>query len=648
MKYFEVIPLKFIGKNINLLTYSSNECLCFGQVVKIDVRNKPLSAVVLKEVPKPKFEAKEITSIITTNPIINSKQYDVAKWISEYYLAPIHSCLNLFIPSGINKKRREKNTSTTNKAVGGVDFFKLAPDQLAAVNEIENSQKPILLHGITGSGKTEIYLDQIKKCLEKGEGAIYLVPEISLTPQTIKRVEERFGNKVGLIHSKQLETEKFSLWDKCQKGEIKVVVGPRSALFMPIKDLGLIVIDECHDGSYKQDQTPRYNAINVAEIIAKTYGAKLIIGSATPTIEQYYLAQNNHYKLVAMNKRIVQSNLPSVEIVDMRNEYKLGNKSIFSESLTKQIKEVLLSNDGQVMLFVNRRGMSTFVSCRDCGHIETCPNCDISLTFHYGKMKLTCHHCGFEKTPPTICPECKSMAIKYFGTGTERIEDEIIKVFGEIAKPIRMDSDTVKTKNGHEKIFNDIKNKKYNIIIGTQMITKGWDLENIKLVGIISADSNLNRPDYINDERAFNLLTQVAGRTGRGYHPGKVIIQTYNPDNIVINQVSKHDFLGFYEKQLKEREILGYPPFVKITKILYNNKDKEIAAKELNTFVNNFKNEFPNNTKIIGPSPAFIPKINNIYRYQAIIKSNDSRVKKYLSNNLDESWSIDIDPNGIL
>lgn len=655
MNYYEIATLTYIGKETNLLTYSSLEDLKAGHVVKISIRNKATLGVVINKVEKPSFITKEIIEIVLDKPVLTKELLKLTDWISGYYVASKVSVLQSVVPSGISKKRRKLETKELNTTLEKP--LKLTTDQASVFENISNSLtiKPHLLFGVTGSGKTEIYLQLIDKVRREGKQAILLVPEISLTPQTIARFEKRFGNDVVLLHSYLKETERFANWKAVLDGEKNIIVGSRSAIFAPCQNLGLIIIDEEHETSYKQDKTPRYDAIKVAKKLAEFSGAGLVLGSATPRIETFYRANNSEYYLHTLSNRIVQTNLPKVDIVDMRHEFKYGNYSIFSEKLQQEIIKTIKAKR-QVILFLNRRGMSTFVSCRECGHVETCPNCETSLTFHFNEMNLRCHYCNHQKPAPISCPECKSPAIKYFGTGTQRIEEEIKKLFGKKYRVVRMDTDTTKTTGSHENIFRDFSDNKYDILIGTQMITKGWDLPNIGLVGVISADTAINFPDFSASERTFDLLTQVAGRTGRGKEDeGKVIIQTYSPEHYSIRYAAKHDYLGFYNEEIQNREELGYPPFAKLVKLLYNNSDEELGTKTSMEFKNGIHEALKDyEFKILGPSPAFIPKMNNKYYFQITLKLfntdeqdilNIGNILSKLSNN---EWSIDIDPTDLL
>ena len=513
-----------------------------------------------------------------------------------------------------------KNIERTNK-------LKLTPEQKEAFEKIEKeikeeNYKEFLLYGVTGSGKTEIYLQAIEEVLKKGKTAIVLVPEISLTPQMVDRFISRFGQEdIAVLHSKLSVGERYDQWKKIKKGECKIVIGARSAIFAPINNLGLIIIDEEHDSSYKSETNPRYNAKELAGYIAKQNSIPLILGSATPDVCTYYKAKNNNIELLELTKRANNSKLPIVETVDLRMELANGNKSILSEKLYNEIEKNLLDKK-QTILFLNRRGYSTFVMCRDCGYTVKCKNCNITMTYHLNTNKLKCHYCGHEEKSVLECPECHSKNIKYFGTGTQKLEEEINKIFPN-ASTIRMDIDTVSKKNSHEEILNKFKNENIDILIGTQMVVKGHHFPNVTLVGVIAADSSLYIEDYKASERTFQILTQVAGRAGREKLPGRVIIQTYNPENFAIECSKKQDYDKFYETEIELRKQLKYPPFCDIISIgltdIDNNKIKNVSERLYKNIKNLIEKE-NTNTFIYKPLPCPIDKIKNRYRWRIIIK----------------------------
>ena len=514
-----------------------------------------------------------------------------------------------------------------NKNVTPTQKLELTIQQKEAFNKInesiiKNEYKEFLIYGITGSGKTEIYLQLIEEVLKKQKTSIVLVPEISLTPQMVDRFIARFGqDKIAVLHSKLSIGERYDQWNKIKKGECKIVIGARSAIFAPVQNLGLIIIDEEHDSSYKSETNPRYNAKELAGFIAKQNNIPLVLGSATPDITTYYKAQTQKIELITLTKRANNASLPEIEVVDLRQELANGNRSILSTRLYDAIEENL-KNKKQTILFLNRRGYSTFVMCRDCGYTIKCKNCNITMTYHSKGNKLKCHYCGHEQKNVTECPECKSKNIKYFGTGTQRLEQEINKLFPN-ASTIRMDVDTVTKKNSHEKILNKFKNENINILIGTQMVVKGHHFPNVTLVGVIAADSSLYIEDYRSNERTFQILTQVAGRAGREKLPGKVIIQTYNPENFAIECSKRQDYDIFYETEIELRKQLKYPPFCDIISIVLSDINEEEIKKVSEALYNNINIYIKKqniNMLIYKPLPCPIDKIKNKYRWRIILK----------------------------
>lgn len=527
-------------------------------------------------------------------------------------------------------------------------------------------QNKFLIHGVTGSGKTEIYLQLVEDMLKDGKDSIILVPEISLTPQTINRFVGRFGDNVAILHSRLSQGERFDQWRSIKEGKVKIVVGARSAVFAPFKRLGLIVIDEEHESTYKSSQNPKYETIEVAsKRVDLEDDALLVLGTATPAMETYYKALKGDIKLLELMDRVNDMDLPKVKLVDMREELRMGNKSIFSESLYEEIEKTL-ENNKQIILFLNRRGFSTFISCRECGYVVKCNSCDISMTYYRNINKLRCHYCGDTENVPTTCPECGSKYIKYFGIGTEQVE-ELTKEMFPNAKVVRMDGDTTSKKGSYERILEDMKNKKIDILIGTQMISKGLDFENVTLVGVIAADTALNLPDYRSPEKTFQLVTQVAGRAGRGEHEGKVILQTYNPEHYSIINAKHQNYKGFYRKEIPLRKEFLYPPFINLMNILIYGKDKHrvgnLSKKVYNiigrVIYDIYKEEY--RSYIVGPYPAPLEKIKDNYRYQILLKCEDKDLTglKELINRVcilneynldmkDIKISIDINPITIL
>lgn len=491
-----------------------------------------------------------------------------------------------------------------------------------------------LLHGVTGSGKTEVYLQSIQVCLDQGKEAIVLVPEISLTPQMVERFKGRFGDDVAVLHSRLSQGERYDEWRKISNRQVKVVIGARSAVFAPFRKLGLIIIDEEHESSYKQEESPKYHAREVAAARARAFGASVVLGSATPSLESWHAAERGDYRLLTMAGRVEGRPMPPVRIVDMREELQGGNRSMFSRPLFKALQERLERKEQSVLL-LNRRGYSTFVMCRSCGYTVGCPHCDISLTYHQSSGMLRCHYCGYAERQPAVCPDCQSEHIRYFGTGTQRVEEELAKLFPGI-RVIRMDVDTTSEKGAHEKLLTEFRQKKADVLLGTQMVAKGLDFPDVTLVGVITADTMLNLPDFRSSERTFQLLTQVAGRAGRHQLPGEVFVQTYTPEHYSVVTASGHDFRAFVDRELNHRRIGGYPPFCRLILITLSHEQLPLLVKTAESLVKRLKElaaeaglpGFHPGTaagasramEVLGPVASPIPRIKDRYRFQCMVK----------------------------
>ncbi|MBQ9318462.1 MAG: primosomal protein N' [Bacilli bacterium] len=509
------------------------------------------------------------------------------------------------------------------------------------VLECKDEFKPFLLYGVTGSGKTEVYMHIIEEIIKDDKEVIVLVPEISLTPQFVSHFKKRFGNMIAILHSGLNDGEKYDEWRKIINKDVKIAIGARSCIFAPLTNLGLIIIDEEHTDTYKQENNPKYNAIDIALKRAKTYHCPLVLGSATPSIESYTRAKSNIYELLTLDKR-VNNTMPNVKLIDMKEEIRKGN-NLFSEELKEGIK-YCLDNHEQVILFLNRRGYSTVITCNNCGYTLKCPNCDIPLTYHKATNKMNCHYCDYTTSKLVKCPECGSNNINSLGLGTEKLEEEVTKEFG--ARVIRMDIDTTSKKGSHEKIITAFRKKEYDILIGTQMISKGLDFENVTLVGVINGDASLNVPDYRSSERTFALLNQVAGRSGRSKKKGKVIIQGFNIDHYSIIKASQHDYIGFYNEEMQIRKLLKYPPYYNLTLIRISGKDYNECyneSKKIYTYLaNNIKDVI-----ILGPSNSNMPKINNIYYMQIILKYKKTNLiinsLKFINSQYKKNNKINVD-----
>lgn len=542
------------------------------------------------------------------------KEYVLRKELVDISLSSLNTLIkkNILLEKKLEHYRLSYNEKIEPKK-------ELTEDQMKVVNEVllNKGYCPYLLYGVTGSGKTEVYMELIEDALNRGKTSIVLVPEISLTPQMVLRFQKRFGDNIAAIHSALSDGEKYDEWRRIVKGEAKIVIGARSAIFAPLKNIGMIIIDEEHSDSYKQDDSnPRYSAKDVALIRAKYHDCPLIMGSATPSLEAFARAKKGVFKLLELPNRINGKELPKINIIDM-NEIIKKTKGHFSEELLAAIS-LRLKKKEQVILLLNRRGYSSFVTCKNCGYTFKCPNCDITLTYHKSSRTLRCHYCGYGTKVYDTCPNCHEKSINDLGVGTEKIEEELGKLFPE-SRILRMDFDTTSRKGMHEKMITAFKNQEYDILLGTQIVSKGLDFDNVTLVGVINADTSLNIPDFRSSETTFSLLAQVAGRAGRSTKEGEVIIQTFNPDHYAIQYTKKHDYLGFYNKEMFIRRELKYPPFYYICYLKISGKDSDYIYGEVNKIKKVLENKLEN-TIILGPSPCVIFKLNNIYRYGIILK----------------------------
>lgn len=531
--------------------------------------------------------------------------------------------------------------------------FEATEEQKNAIDIIKNARGgTFLIHGVTGSGKTEVYLQLVEDVIKKGKQAIVLVPEISLTPQITDRFYKRFGEVVAVMHSALSLGERYDEYTRIQKGIAKVVVGARSAVFAPVKNPGIIIVDEEHEYSYKSETTPKYHAVEIARMRAEAFNCPVVLSSATPSAESYYKAQTGEYTLIELTKRYNNNPLPEVEIADMRKELQEGNRTVLSRSLAREMYQNL--KDGkQTILFLNRRGFSTFVSCRDCGFVYMCPNCSISLTYHASNDSLNCHMCGHRQQRHSLCPQCGSKKIRDFGTGTQKVEMQIKEIF-PTANIVRMDADTTGGKNGHEKILNEFENNNSDILLGTQMVSKGLDFPRVTLVGALAADSSLFSDDFRAQERTFALITQVCGRAGRGDAAGRAVIQTYSPENRVLCLAAKQDYKTFYKEEIAYRQAFGYPPFEHIVNILITGEDEEKCHMCANTVLGELKVSDgirSGGVTIFGPHDAPIKKIQGRYRKRIWFKCADVKAlgdtfRKVLADKRPRGIqiSIDVDP----
>ncbi|MCQ2561815.1 MAG: primosomal protein N', partial [Clostridia bacterium] len=602
--------------------------VCKGSKVRVpfSIHNRMVDGYVIGEsntAPDGVKRFKKVESL-EEDVKLTEEAVDTALWMKSRYVCRYIEAIKCFLPGNTPAKRKTKDPFA-NIEYEPDGAKSLNPMQQQALDRITGSldrkeQETYLLFGVTGSGKTEVYLQAMDRCLAQGRCGIILVPEISLTPQTVSRFMNRFGREsIAVLHSKLTPAQKSVEYAKISSGEVKLVIGARSAVFAPFKDIGLIVIDEEHESSYKSDKSPKYDAMEVALKRAKAHNSVLVLGSATPSVPDYYRAEQGIFKKIELKKRYNSTPLPKVITVDMREEVKAGNRNLFSRPLAEAI-ESCLEEKKQVILFLNRRGYSSFVSCRECGYVPRCPECGISLTYHKERNALVCHYCGHSQPQPRLCPECGSKVIGRFGAGTEQVEERAKELFPE-ANIERLDLDTIKKKGELESILKRFSKGKTDILIGTQLVAKGLDIANVALVGIISADVTLNIPDYRSSERTFQLVTQAAGRAGRGSEQGRVFIQTYSPDSAVIQAAANQDYLEFYRREEFIRKAALYPPFSDLFRFVISDEDEQKcmnAAKLCNDWLT--KNLGPE-YMVMSPCKAPVAKQSGQFRYQVIVKA---------------------------
>ncbi|HML38450.1 MAG TPA: primosomal protein N' [Bacillota bacterium] len=640
MKYVNVVIDNNTDHTDNLYTY-----LCEDDSVKAGDKvfvpfargNRIRDAYVFQVADRLSEEVKGLKTLAGIDPDISLSQEAVATcvWMKRQYLCRYIDAIKCFTPAGTPSKRGKVRTPYKEAGVEKTEAMLLTDEQRKAVETVlpclgSRAHEVFLIHGVTSSGKTEIYMQVIDDCINRGRTAIMLVPEISLTPQTIERFMGRFGpEKIAVLHSKLSMGERYDEWMRIKKGEVKIVIGARSAVFAPLSDIGVIVLDEEHESTYKSDMSPKYDAIEVAIKRAKKNRAVVLLGSATPSLASAYKAETGEYKKIALTERFNKTPLPSVEIIDMREELKNGNKSIFSVALYREIEENL-GKKRQVILFLNRRGYSTFVSCRSCGYVMRCRECGISLTYHKSKNEAICHFCGSREKVPTICPVCGGKYIKHFGTGTEKVEELTREIFPEYTVD-RLDLDTTTKKGSIDKILNSFRKGKTDILIGTQLVAKGLDFSNVGLVGIVSADISLNVPDFRSAERTFQLITQAAGRAGRGDSTGRVLIQSYNPEHYSIVAAAEHDYEAFYRAETEIRKQIGYPPFSDLIQVVLSSEDEQEAYEICRQVAEDFIRGAGKSEEryVLGPQAAPMNKVKGLYRFQLLIKCFPGKRKEY-------------------
>ncbi len=629
MKYVSVIVDNNTNATDELYTYESEfSDIKVGNKVSIPFSqgNRILDGYIAAVSDERPEGVKRLKKVRTIDPefSLSPEAMETAIWMHSRYMCRYIEAVRCFLPGNTPAKRKTKDpfeeiVYEASKPESLNDEQALAYKAISESLDKKNSDI-FLLFGVTGSGKTEIYLQAMQKCLGSGRCGIILVPEISLTPQTVSRFVNRFGKEqIAILHSKLTPQQRAVQYARIQSGEVKIAIGVRSAIFAPFDNIGLIVMDEEHESSYKSDKSPKYDCLELATKRAMANSAVLLLGTATPAVADYYRSKNKIFKELTLKQRYNKVPLPRVSIVDMRSEIKAGNKSLFSGKLISEM-EKCFEQGKQAILFLNRRGYSSFVSCRECGYVMKCPDCGISMTYHKESNAMECHYCGKRRSVPKQCPECGSKIIGRFGAGTEQLEEKAIELFPG-KKIERLDLDTVKKKGSVDSILKRFASGKTDILIGTQLVAKGLDFANVGLVGIISADVSLNIPDYRSAERCFQLATQAAGRAGRGNEQGVVVIQTYTPDHPAIVFAAKQDYEAFYKQEIKIREIGAYPPFTDIFHIVLTDKDEEKVIRGAEELAFLMEKKLDDSYVILGPCKAPINKAGELYRYQIIIKS---------------------------
>jgi primosomal protein N' (replication factor Y) len=598
-----------------------------------------------------------LAGALDEEPPLSPQAVELARWVAARYCAPLGEVIKAMLPAGVRSARpggRRRGPRTTSRGVAAMDEAVLtsappltaqqraaATPLLAAVQERRHLR--LLLHGVTGSGKTEVYLAVIEAARQQGRGAIVLVPEISLTPQTVARFAGRFPGRVALVHSALTEAERAVQWRRIRDGAADVVVGSRSAVFAPLRAPGVVVVDEEDASAYKQDRVPRYSAVDVALEVGRLHGIPVVLGSATPRVETFFRAKTGEMEYAELPERIAGRPLPPIEVVDLREELKAGNRSPLSLQLERALRQCH-AEGGQSILFLNRRGTATVIVCRSCGAVLTCRNCSVSMVYHHGRARCDCHYCGATAAVPMTCPQCHSPSIRGLGMGTERLEHEVRQLFPHL-RLLRMDRDTVAHRDAYFDIYEAFRRREADCLVGTQMVAKGWDLAGVRLVGIVNADISLHFPDYRSGETTFSLLTQVAGRAGRGDEPARVILQTYTPDHYAVQFAAAHDYLGFARREIVLRRSFRFPPYTRLVVCTYAHRDDAAAEREARGLVEKLSGILGSGSglDVLGPTPAFLHRLRGEYRWQMTLRGEAiERTFPHLPRG--RGWTIDVDP----
>lgn len=645
MRYYEVAPTRVIRLDSSIFTYSYSSALVRGNIVLIEVGHRQIVGIIMREVEKPSFGTKMILSLIEPTPL-PGPLLELTKWISSYYVTHLGIVLQTLIPRGVQKSRRYREATTLIPMRNRTKII-LNKDQSSSLAEIESSSMgTVLLHGITGSGKTAVYIEAAKHVVASGQSVIILVPEIALTTQLVDEFMAHFDN-VTLTHSQQTEADRHTTWKSVlsDKGP-RIVIGPRSALFLPLHDIGLIVIDEAHEPSFKQEQSPRYSALRAASVLAKWHGTRVILGSATPSVADYFIAKQNHRPIIEMASTARPSKPPVVSLINMTDRTQFSRHRFLSNELLNQL-ELALNNGHQALIFHNRRGSASTTLCDSCGWQAMCQKCFVPLILHTDSHELRCHICGRSESVPTNCPVCNSPSILHKGVGTKLVESELSKMFPD-AKIGRFDGDSDISETLNRR-YGELYSGSINLIVGTQVVAKGLDLPKLRMVGVIQADAGLALPDYAASERTFQLLAQVVGRVGRSDHDTAVVVQSYRPDHPAIIDGVSQNYSAFYDKAIVERRRAHFPPFSFLLKLTCTYKTEAAAIRNAQNALQIFRRNLPPQVEVLGPTPAFYERRQGTYRWQLVLKSTKRALLVDALKHLPAShWQFELDPTSLL
>lgn len=646
VNYYEVAPKKIVRGSSTTFTYHTEETLKRGSLVRIPVGKQELEGIVVKRVTQPTYDTKEIATVIESRPL-PEQLIDLANWLSDYYTTHLALVWQTILPRGASVKRRNAAQAAVQSSIREKTVFTLNDEQSNAIRRIElMPQGSALLHGVTGSGKTAVYIELAKRTLSRGKSVIVLVPEIALTSQLVDEFSTHFGSII-LTHSRQTEAQRHAAWREALYSDTpRVVIGPRSALFMPLSSIGLVIADEAHEPSYKQEQSPRYNALRAASVLAKLHNAKLVLGSATPGIADYYLAKETDHPIVELVSTAKNTTKPSVKIVNMTEKTARSKHRFLSPALLEGIEKTLAA-DKQVLIFHNRRGSASVTLCEDCGWQAFCPDCYLPMTLHGDRHELRCHICARKERVPTSCPVCHSAEVLHKGIGTKVVESELTKLYPN-KKVVRFDADQ-DNDTSVDKKYAELYNGEIDIIIGTQVIAKGLDLPHLSLVGVVQADAGLNMPDFGAAERTFQLLAQVVGRVGRHEAPTDVVVQSFQPNHYAIKYGLEQKYERFYTEELRARKQGLYPPYTHMAKLTCSYKTEAAAIKNAKKLTQQLRTEFGDQIKIVGPAPAFYERIRDTYRWQIVLKSaNRTTLAQAVRLTPKTNWQVELDPFNLL